>query len=82
MGEAMAVIREYPNEIEAMLAQSVLDSNEIDALVLRDDAGGMLPALHMLFPVRLAVRAGDAERAIAILDTSFDGDAPVEDAAR
>ena len=68
----MAVIRKFPNEMEAMLAQSVLDANNIDADILRDDAGGMMPALHVMFPIRLVVRAVDAERAMAILDSSVD----------
>jgi hypothetical protein len=72
MSESMAVIRKFPNEIEAILARTVLEANNIDADVLRDDAGGMLPALHVMFPVRLVVRAVDAERAIAILDSTVD----------
>jgi hypothetical protein len=72
MSEPMAVIREFPNEMEAMLAQSVLEANGIDAGLLRDNAGGMLPALQVLFPVRLIVTVRDAERAAAILDSSVD----------
>ena len=56
MGEAMTVIRQYVNEMEALIARSVLEAHDVPAVVLRDDAGGMLPAMHMLYPVRLAVR--------------------------
>ena len=78
----MAIIREFPNEIEAILAQSVLDANDIEAELLRDDAGGMMPALHVMFPVRLIVRVADAERAVQILDSSVDanGDDVSDDA--
>jgi hypothetical protein len=84
MGEAMVVIREYLNETEAHVARSVLEANEIPAVVLRDNAGGMLPSMHIMFPVRLAVRESDAPRALDILDAPFadddfeypDGDVP------
>jgi hypothetical protein len=73
MGEAMAVIREYLNETEAHVARSVLEAYEIPAVVLRDNAGGMLPSMHIMFPVRLAVRNADVTRALAILDAPYDG---------
>lgn len=70
----MVVIREYLNEMEALVARSVLEANEIPAVVLRDDAGGMLPAMHLLYPVRLAVPAAEAAQALRLLDTPFEGD--------
>ncbi|MBL0938472.1 MAG: DUF2007 domain-containing protein [Gemmatimonadaceae bacterium] len=70
----MKVIREYVNEMEALVARSVLEAHEIPAVVLRDDAGGMLPAMHMLFPVRLAVRVADSVQALRILDAPFEGE--------
>ncbi|MCC6430891.1 MAG: hypothetical protein IT354_08260 [Gemmatimonadaceae bacterium] len=74
MGEAMTVIRQYVNEMEALIARSVLEAHDVPAVVLRDDAGGMLPAMHMLYPVRLAVRVQDAGQALFILDSPFEGD--------
>lgn len=74
----MVVIREYLDEMDALVAQSVLDAHHIPAVVLRDNAGGMLPAMHLLYPVRLAVRTGDATRALDILDAPFEGDAYVD----
>ncbi len=71
MGEAMVVIRQYLNEMEALVARSVLEANDVPAVVLRDDAGGMLPAMHLLYPVRLAVRVQDASEALRILDAPF-----------
>lgn len=70
----MVIIREYVNETEAHVARSVLEANEIPAVVLRDNAGGMLPSMHLVFPVRLAVRRADASRALAILDAPFSDD--------
>lgn len=74
MGEAMVVIREYVNEMEALVARSVLEAHQMPAVVLRDDAGGMLPAMHLIYPVRLAVRAADASAALRILDAPFEPD--------
>lgn len=68
----MVVIREYVNEMEALVARSVLEAHEIPAVVLRDDAGGMLPAMRMVFPVRLAVRTTDSIQALRILDSPFE----------
>ena len=75
----MMVIREYVNEMEAVVARSVLEAHHIPAVVLRDDAGGMLPSMHLLYPVRLAVRVGDATHALRILDAPFEGDALVDE---
>jgi hypothetical protein len=60
----------YSTELEAQLAQATLESNGIASIILRDDAGGMLPSLHVLVNVKLAVDAGDAELAREILDSA------------
>ena len=60
--------------MEALIARSILEAHEIPAIVLRDDAGGMLPSMHLLWPVRLAVRSTDAAEALRILDAPFDED--------
>ena len=79
MGQAMVVIRQYLNEMEALVARTVLEAHEIPAVVLRDDAGGMLPVMHILYPVRLAVRERDAGEALRILDAPFDNAALDDD---
>lgn len=73
MGEAMTVIRQYVNEMEALIARSVLEAHDVPAVVLRDDAGGMLPSMHLIYPVRLAVRVQDVAQALFILDAPFNG---------
>lgn len=70
----MVVIREYVNEMEALVAKSVLEAHQIPAVVMRDDAGGMLPAMRLLYPARLAVRSMDATHALRILDAPFEPD--------
>ena len=75
----MVIVRQYINEMEALIARSVLEAHGIPAVVLRDDAGGMLPAMHLVWPVRLAVRAADAAQALRLLDAPFEeGDLPSE----
>jgi hypothetical protein len=80
MGEAMVVIREYFSEMEALIARSVLEAHEVPAVVLRDNAGGLLPVMHMIYPVRLAVRHVDAIEALHILDAPFEGDDFIDEA--
>jgi hypothetical protein len=79
MGAAMMVIRQYADEMQALVARSVLEAHHIPAVVLRDDAGGMLPAMHLLYPVRLAVRVGDATHALHVLDAPFEGEGDIDD---
>lgn len=79
MGESMMIIREYASEMEAIVAQSVLEANNIPSVVVRDNAGGMLPVLQMLYPVRLAVRPGDADLARELLDSSVDDEDTTSD---
>ena len=65
----VVVLRKYSNEAEARLDASVLEANGIPAEVSADTAGGALPSIALVFPVRLLVRAGDAEIARELLDT-------------
>ena len=74
MAEPMTVIREYVNEMEALIARSVLEAHEIPAVVFRDDAGGLLPSMHLLWPVRLAVLHSHALEALRILDDPYEDD--------
>lgn len=67
--ELNTVIRTFANEIEAQIAQAVLDANGIDSSLLRDDAGGMMPWLQWLHPIRLVVREADSLEAVELLDT-------------
>lgn len=67
--ELNTVIRTFANEIEAHVAQAVLDANGIDSGLIRDDAGGMMPWLQWLHPIRLVVREADSIEAVELLDT-------------
>ena len=77
MPDGLFVIRTFANAMEAQLAESVLEAHDIPCVLLKDNAGGMLPWLDVLHPVRLAVRESDVTEAVALLD----GDTPPDDAA-
>ena len=64
----LVVIRKFGLEYEAQIAQAVLEAHEIPSSILRDNAGGMLPALQLLFEIRLAVRREDVDEATRVLD--------------
>ena len=69
------VVRTYQVEHEADLACAILEAHGVRAVILRDNAGGMLPMLQALFQIRLVVAPEDAALAREILD------GPVEEAA-
>jgi len=68
MASGNYVIRTFPSTVEAELAQAALRAHGIASALLRDDAGGMMPWLHVLHPVRLVVRAEDVADAVRVLD--------------
>ena len=72
MADDIVVLREFVNEFEARFAAMALEANGIPAQVLADTAGGAYPSMALVFPVRLLVRAEDAEVAREILDTPAD----------
>ncbi len=68
MSDELYVIRSFSNDLEASLAEAVLDANGIPSSRISDDAGGMMPWLHALHPIRLMVRRSDVDVAVALLD--------------
>ena len=67
--DEVIVLRKYVSEVEATMAHLVLEAHNIPSAVMRDTAGGMIPSMAILYPVRLAVRREDADEARRILDT-------------
>ena len=65
----MIILRKYPTEVEAEVDRAILFGNGIRALVVRDNAGGMLPSLNLLSEVRLVVDDIDAAKARVVLGT-------------
>lgn len=60
-------VGDFPNRIDAEVAQSALEGAGIESMLSADDAGGMQPGLWMN-GVRLFVREPDAARALEILN--------------
>ena len=67
MDDDLVVIATFANDAEAQMARAVLEAHDIPAVVLRDNAGGMLPALDWLVEIRLAVRGSDETVARSVL---------------
>ena len=67
------VIGTYQIEHEADLARAILEAHGVRAVILRDNAGGMLPSLQALFQIRLVVAAEDADIARQVLDGPVEG---------
>lgn len=67
--DEVIVLRKYASEVEATMAHLVLEAHNIPSAVMRDTAGGMIPSMSLLYPVRLAVRREDADEARRILES-------------
>ena len=61
-------MRRFMTESEADLTRAILAANGIEAFLLRDDAGGMLPAMSLMSEIRVVVAPEDAEAAREILE--------------
>lgn len=68
----LVVVRSYSDELSARIAAMALEANGVPAQVSPDNAGGALPSLALVFPIRLIVRSEDAELARTLLDTPAD----------
>jgi len=66
--DGLYVIRSFSNDVDASLAEAELEANGIPSTRISDDAGGMMPWLHSLHPIRLMVRRADVEIAVSLLD--------------
>jgi hypothetical protein len=64
----LVAVGNYPNKIDAELAEGALKAAGIEAVVSADDAGGLQPGLWVGEGVRVLVRAEDVERAREILE--------------
>jgi Putative prokaryotic signal transducing protein len=69
MSEELVVLKTFNNEIEAGMAQQVLQEAGVTAFVFKDDAGGMEPQLQRTNGVRLVVNRADAQHARKMLKT-------------
>ena len=67
MSDEISVIKVYDDEMEASMAQQVLENAGIKVTLLKDDGGGLMPSLQMTEGVTLVVNKADAERAAEIV---------------
>lgn len=70
----LELVKKFMSDIDANMAKSRLEAEGIMAIVMMDDAGGMLPQFQMVEGVRLMVRQEDLERAREIIDSFAAGD--------
>ncbi len=68
MSEEMALLKIFNNEIDACMAQQMLQDAGVATFILKDDAGGMEPHLQRTIGVRLMVNCGEADRAQDVLE--------------
>jgi len=76
--DGLYVIRSFSNDMDASLAEAVLEANGIPSTRISDDAAGMMPWLHSLHPIRLMVRREDVEAAVTLLDGGSPTEPPVD----
>ena len=68
--DQLFVIRTFQNDMEARLAEAVLDANGIDSSIIGDNAAGMLPYLNAMHPLKLVVKEADVETALGLLNST------------
>ena len=71
MPDDISVIKVYDDDMEASMAQQVLENAGIKVTLLKDDGGGLMPSLQMTEGVTLVVNKDDEARATELL-TEFE----------
>jgi hypothetical protein len=66
MSDDISVLKVYDNEMEASMAQELLENAGIKANIMKDD-GGVIPSLQMSSGVSVIVDKADEERAAELL---------------
>ena len=72
--DKLFVIRTFSNDVEARLAEAVLEANGIESSLIGDNAAGMLPYLNTMHPIRLVVKESDIDTALGLLDSAVSED--------
>jgi hypothetical protein len=72
MPDDISVIKVYDDEMEASMAQQVLENAGIKVTLLKDDGGGLMPSLQMTEGVTLVVNKDDEARAMELVQ-DFEG---------
>jgi hypothetical protein len=61
------VIKVYDDEMEASMAQQVLENAGIRSSLSKDDGGGLVPSLQLTGGVNLIVNKDDEARAVELI---------------
>ena len=69
MSDEVVILQVFNNEVDARMAQVVLQKAGVSAYVFKDDGGGMEPHLQQTIGVRLVARRAQAELARQVLGT-------------
>jgi hypothetical protein len=64
----LKIIKIFGSRIEAEIAKGFLQSNDINSVIISDDAGSMYPAQDIVSGVRLMVGEKDFQEAEKLLD--------------
>jgi len=67
-------IKVFTNHVEADLAKNFLAINEIEASTQADDVAGFYPGLTYSGGVKLLVEEKNRQKAIELLETTYDAD--------
>lgn len=65
-------IESFTSNFEAEMAKNLLEDNYIEALIGKDDCGGMMPNLQFVQGVRLYVLPRDVEKSRSLLQALTD----------
>lgn len=63
----LKLIRSYNNEIEAKMIAQVLEENNIEVLVHKDDSGSMRPHFQRVLGVQLFIKKEDFNKAEKVI---------------
>jgi hypothetical protein len=66
MADEILVIKVFDNEMEALMAQELLENAGIKANIMKDD-GGLIPSMQLTHGVSVIVDKADEERAAELL---------------
>ena len=64
----LILIRTYSYRHEAEVGKSMLEANDVEAIIIADDAGGLRPGLGFSGGVRLLVRRSDEQEARQLIE--------------
>ncbi len=67
--DKLVVIKTFDTEIDAQVAKAFLQSKGIDAIIDKDDVGGLYHNFQMTSGVYLIVRERDQKKAVKLLDS-------------